>query len=141
MKDKYINNSKENKNYTIRNKYVRLIFILMHLTFFFVMMIYYEKNKIIFFTATSFWLSMTLPALSKVTIFKLFKINDKKSGKVLLAMLYLLATILQLHLSFEFNEHDKYILAVVISMLYGPIIAYNLSPILDIFDDELKDLK
>lgn len=26
MKDKYINNSKENKNYTIRNKYVRLIF-------------------------------------------------------------------------------------------------------------------
>ncbi|MBF1251530.1 MAG: hypothetical protein HXM31_05285 [Haemophilus parainfluenzae] len=141
MKDKYINNSKENKNYTIRNKYVRLIFILMHLTFFVVMMIYYEKNKLIFFTATSFWLSMTLPALSKVTIFKLFKINDKKSGKVLLAMLYLLATILQLHLSFEFNEHDKYILAVVISMLYGPIIAYNLSPILDIFDDELKDLK
>ena len=123
MKDKYINNSKENKNYTIRNKYVRLIFILMHLTFFVVMMIYYEKNKLIFFTATSFWLSMTLPALSKVTIFKLFKINDKKSGKVLLAMLYLLATILQLHLSFEFNEHDKYILAVVISMLYGPIIA------------------
>ena len=141
MKDKYINNSKENKNYTIRNKYVRLIFILMHLTFFVVMMIYYEKNKLIFFTATSFWLSMTLPALSKVTIFKLFKINDKKSGKVLLAMLYLLATILQLHLSFKFNEHDKYILAVVISMLYGPIIAYNLSPILDIFDDELKDLK
>ena len=141
MKDKYINNSKENKNYTIRNKYVRLIFILMHLTFFVVMMIYYEKNKLIFFTSTSFWLSMTLPALSKVTIFKLFKINDKKSGKVLLAMLYLLATILQLHLSFEFNEHDKYILAVVISMLYGPIIAYNLSPILDIFDDELKDLK
>ena len=141
MKDKYINNSKENKNYTIRNKCVRLIFILMHLTFFVVMMIYYEKNKLIFFTATSFWLSMTLPALSKVTIFKLFKINDKKSGKVLLAMLYLLATILQLHLSFEFNEHDKYILAVVISMLYGPIIAYNLSPILDIFDDELKDLK
>ena len=141
MKDKYINNSKKNKNYTIRNKYVRLIFILMHLTFFVVMMIYYEKNKLIFFTATSFWLSMTLPALSKVTIFKLFKINDKKSGKVLLAMLYLLATILQLHLSFEFNEHDKYILAVVISMLYGPIIAYNLSPILDIFDDELKDLK
>ena len=141
MKDKYINNSKENKNYTIRNKYVRLIFILMHLTFFVVMMIYYEKNKLIFFTATSFWLSMTLPALSKVTIFKLFKINDKKSGKVLLAMLYLLATILQLHLSFELNEHDKYILAVVISMLYGPIIAYNLSPILDIFDDELKDLK
>ena len=141
MKDKYINNSKENKNYTIRNKYVRLIFILMHLTFFVVMMIYYEKNKLIFFTATSFWLSMTLPALSKVTIFKLFKINDKKSGKVLLAMLYLLATILQLHLSFEFNEHDKYILAVVISMIYGPIIAYNLSPILDIFDDELKDLK
>ena len=141
MKDKYINNSKENKNYTIRNKYARLIFILMHLTFFVVMMIYYEKNKLIFFTATSFWLSMTLPALSKVTIFKLFKINDKKSGKVLLAMLYLLATILQLHLSFEFNEHDKYILAVVISMLYGPIIAYNLSPILDIFDDELKDLK
>ena len=141
MKDKYINNSKENKNYTIRNKYVRLIFILMHLTFFVVMMIYYEKNKLIFFTATSFWLSMTLPALSKVTIFKLFKINDKISGKVLLAMLYLLATILQLHLSFEFNEHDKYILAVVISMLYGPIIAYNLSPILDIFDDELKDLK
>lgn len=141
MKDKHINNSKENKNYTIRNKYVRLIFILMHLTFFVVMMIYYEKNKLIFFTATSFWLSMTLPALSKVTIFKLFKINDKKSGKVLLAMLYLLATILQLHLSFEFNEHDKYILAVVISMLYGPIIAYNLSPILDIFDDELKDLK
>ena len=141
MKDKYINNSKENKNYTIRNKYVRLIFILMHLTFFVVMMIYYEKNKLIFFTATSFWLSMTLPALSKVTIFKLFKVNDKKSGKVLLAMLYLLATILQLHLSFEFNEHDKYILAVVISMLYGPIIAYNLSPILDIFDDELKDLK
>ena len=141
MKDKYINNSKENKNFTIRNKYVRLIFILMHLTFFVVMMIYYEKNKLIFFTATSFWLSMTLPALSKVTIFKLFKINDKKSGKVLLAMLYLLATILQLHLSFEFNEHDKYILAVVISMLYGPIIAYNLSPILDIFDDELKDLK
>ena len=141
MKDKYINNSKENKNHTIRNKYVRLIFILMHLTFFVVMMIYYEKNKLIFFTATSFWLSMTLPALSKVTIFKLFKINDKKSGKVLLAMLYLLATILQLHLSFEFNEHDKYILAVVISMLYGPIIAYNLSPILDIFDDELKDLK
>ena len=141
MKDKYINISKENKNYTIRNKYVRLIFILMHLTFFVVMMIYYEKNKLIFFTATSFWLSMTLPALSKVTIFKLFKINDKKSGKVLLAMLYLLATILQLHLSFEFNEHDKYILAVVISMLYGPIIAYNLSPILDIFDDELKDLK
>ena len=141
MKDKYINNSKENKNYTIRNKYVRLIFILMHLTFFVVMMIYYEKNKLIFFTATSFWLSMTLPALSKVTRLKLFKINDKKSGKVLLAMLYLLATILQLHLSFEFNEHDKYILAVVISMLYGPIIAYNLSPILDIFDDELKDLK
>ena len=141
MKDKYINNSKENKNYTIRNKYVRLIFILMHLTFFVVMMIYYEKNKLIFFTATSFWLSMTLPALSKVTIFKLFIINDTKSGKVLLAMLYLLATILQLHLSFEFNEHDKYILAVVISMLYGPIIAYNLSPILDIFDDELKDLK
>ena len=141
MKDKYINNSKENKNYTIRNKYVRLIFILMHLTFFVVMMIYYEKNKLIFFTATSFWLSMTLPALSKVTIFKLFKINDKKSGKALLAMLYLLAAMLQLHLSFEFNEHDKYILAVVISMLYGPIIAYNLSPILDIFDDELKDLK
>ena len=79
MKDKYINNSKENKNYTIRNKYVRLIFILMHLTFFVVMMIYYEKNKLIFCTA--------------------------------------------------------------ISMLYGPIIAYNLSPILDIFDDELKDLK
>ena len=49
MKDKYINNSKENKNYTIRNKYVRLIFILMHLTFFVVMMIYYEKNKLIFF--------------------------------------------------------------------------------------------
>ena len=48
MKDKYINNSKENKNYTIRNKYVRLIFILMHLTFFVVMMIYYEKNKLIF---------------------------------------------------------------------------------------------
>lgn len=141
MQDKYINNEKENKHYTIKNKYVRLIFILMHLTFFVVMMIYYEKNKLIFFTATSFWLSMTLPALSKVTIFKLFKINDKKSGKVLLAMLYLLATILQLHLSFEFNEHDKYILAVVISMLYGPIIAYNLSPILDIFDDELKDLK
>lgn len=141
MTDKHINNAKENKHYTIKNKYVRLIFILMHLTFFVVMMIYYEKNKLIFFTATSFWLSMTLPALSKVTIFKLLKINDKKSGKVLLAMLYLLATILQLHLSFEFNEHDKYILAVVISMLYGPIIAYNLSPILDIFDDELKDLK
>ena len=84
---------------------------------------------------------MTLPALSKVTIFKLFKINDKKSGKVLLAMLYLLAAILQLNLSFEFNEHDKYILAVIISMLYGPIIAYNLSPILDISDNELKDLK
>ena len=141
MKWKYINHLKVNKSYSIKNKYVRLSFILMYLTFFVVMMLYYEKNKLIFFTATSFWLSMTLPALSKVTIFKLFKINDKKSGKVLLAMLYLLAAMLQLHLSFEFNEHDKYILAVVISMLYGPIIAYNLSPILDIFDDELKDLK
>ena len=141
MKWKYTNHLKANKSYSIKNKYVRLSFMLMYLTFFVIMMLYYEKNKLIFFTATSCWLSMTLPTLSKVTIFKLFKINDKKSGKVLLAMLYLLAAILQLHLSFEFNEHDKYILAVIISMLYGPIIAYNLSPILDISDDELKDLK
>lgn len=141
MREKYINHSKENKSYSIKNKYVRLSIILVLLSFFLIMMFYYEKNKLIFFTAMSFLLSMTLPALSKVTVFKLFKINDKKSGKVLLAMLYMFAAILQLHLSFKFDEHDKYILAVVISMLYGPIIAYNLSPILDIFDDELKDLK
>lgn len=141
MREKYINHSKENKSYSIKNKYVRLSIILVFLSFFLIMMFYYEKNKLIFFTAISFLLSMTLPALSKVTVFKLFKINDKKSGKVLLAMLYIFAAMLQLHLSFKFDEHDKYILAVVISMLYGPIIAYNLSPILDIFDDELKDLK
>ncbi|GEM_PF-3436812 len=141
MREKYINHSKENKSYSIKNKYVRLSIILVLLSFFLIMMFYYEKNKLIFFTAISFLLSMTLPALSKVTVFKLFKINDKKSGKVLLAMLYMFAAMLQLHLSFKFDEHDKYILAVVISMLYGPIIAYNLSPILDIFDDELKDLK
>lgn len=141
MKKKYIKHSKENKSYSIKNKYVRLSIILVLLSFFLIMMFYYEKNKLIFFTAMSFLLSMTLPALSKVTVFKLFKINDKKSGKVLLAMLYMFAAMLQLHLSFKFDEHDKYILAVVISMLYGPIIAYNLSPILDIFDDELKDLK
>ena len=141
MREKYINHSKENKSYSIQNKYVRLSIILVFLSFFLIMMFYYEKNKLIFFTAISFLLSMTLPALSKVTVFKLFKINDKKSGKVLLAMLYMFAAMLQLHLSFKFDEHDKYILAVVISMLYGPIIAYNLSPILDIFDDELKDLK
>lgn len=141
MREKYINHSKENKSYSIKNKYVRLSIILVFLSFFLIMMFYYEKNKLIFFTAISFLLSMTLPALSKVAVFKLFKINDKKSGKVLLAMLYIFAAMLQLHLSFKFDEHDKYILAVVISMLYGPIIAYNLSPILDIFDDELKDLK
>ena len=141
MREKYINHSKENKSYSIKNKYVRLSIILVFLSFFLIMMFYYEKNKLIFFTAISFLLSMTLPALSKVTVFKLFKINDKKSGKVLLAMLYMFAAMFQLHLSFKFDEHDKYILAVVISMLYGPIIAYNLSPILDIFDDELKDLK
>lgn len=141
MREKYINHSKKNKSYSIKNKYVRLSIILVLLSFFLIMMFYYEKNKLIFFTAMSFWLSMSLPALSKVTVFKLFKINDKKSGKILLAMLYMLAAMLQLHLSFKFDEHDKYILAVVISMLYGPIIAYNLSPILDIFDDELKDLK
>ena len=48
MKWKYKNHLKVNKSYSIKNKYVRLSFMLMYLTFFVIMMLYYEKNKLIF---------------------------------------------------------------------------------------------
>ncbi|MBN6075417.1 hypothetical protein HYE60_09235 [Aggregatibacter actinomycetemcomitans] len=124
-----------------KNKWIPIIFIFIMLITF-IILFNVTKDKLNYFIGIVFIVLLAIPIMARTIIFKLLKAEGRDDGKLALAISYMLAAGILLHYSFTlFNEHDKYILATIISLLYGPIIANNLTPILDIVDNELEELE